>query len=368
MKVALVHDHLNQLGGAERVLRKMTELFPGAPIHTVVATPEVKNFYEGATVVPSFLQYFPAAQRRLKWYLPLIPVAVENFSLHSYDVVLSSVSGLAKGVISHPGSIHICYCHTPTRYLWSDTASYIGALPNNNLVKKVLAFFLHRLRQWDYAAAQRVDYFVANSRFVAERIRKYYNRDSTIIYPPVETKKVSVSYEPGEYFLSMGRLSAYKRVDLVIETFNRLRLPLVVLGKGPDEKRLKAMAGSTIRFVGGVDDAAKAKIIARAKAFIMPLVEDFGIVTVEAMAAGKPVIALAEGGSLEIVVPEKTGILYEDNSWEGLADAVVRFKPEQFDPAVLRKHAEQFDEEVFAKKMLTFVEKAYQEKQGSCRL
>lgn len=368
MKIALVHDHLNQIGGAERTLKKMSEIFPEAPIHTVVATAEVRNFYPEKKVITSFLQHFPGAERWLRWYLPLVPVAVENFSLHDYNIILSSASGLVKGVIAHPGSIHICYCHTPPRYLWSDTASYVEALPTNRLVKQFLPFLLHRLRQWDYAAAQRVDYFIANSRFVAERIRTYYDREATVIYPPVETKKFQVSSEPGEYFLSLGRLSAYKRVDLVIETFNRLRLPLLIVGTGPDEKRLKAMAGPTISFAGAVDDQTKADILKKAKALIMPLVEDFGIVTVETMAAGKPVIALGSGGSLELVIPGKTGVLFKEGTWEELADAIVRFRPQDFNPQILRKHAEQFDEEIFAQKIKPFIEKAYQEKQGVCRL
>lgn len=368
MKIALVHDHLNQIGGAERTLKKMSEIFPEAPIHTVVATPEVRNFFSDVKIITSFLQLCPGAARLLRWYLPFVPVAVENFSLHNYNVVLSSASGLVKGVITHPGSIHICYCHTPPRYLWSDAASYVEALPTNRLIKRFLPFLLHRLRQWDYAAAQRVDYFIANSRFVAERIRTYYDREATVIYPPVETKKFQVSNERGEYFLSMGRLSAYKRVDLVIQTFNRLRLPLLIVGTGPDEKRLKAMAGPTIRFAGAVDDQIRAEILKKAKALIMPLVEDFGIVTVEAMASGKPVIALAAGGSLEIVIPGKTGVLFEEGTWEELADAIVRFRPQDFDPQILRKHAEQFDEKIFSQKLKSFTEKAYQEKQGVCRL
>lgn len=368
MKVALVHDHLNQIGGAERTLKKMSEMFPDAPIHTVVALPKVSAFFAKQKIISSFLQHVPLAQRHLRWYLPLIPVAVENFSLRSFDVILSSASGLVKGVISHPGSTHICYCHTPPRYLWSDTDSYIASLPNNRLVKKVLPLLLHRLRQWDYAAAQRVDYFIANSRFVAERIRTYYHKEAVVIYPPVETKKFKVSYKPGEYFLSMGRLSPYKRVDLVIQAMNKLRLPLVVLGDGPDMRRLKKMAGPTIKFVGAVDDKEKAEIVSRAKALILSLVEDFGIVVVEAMAAGKPVIALGQGGSLETVIPGKTGLLYQDDCWEGLADALVRFNEADYNPDVLRKHAEQFDEEIFAQKLRQFIEQAYLEKQGSCKV
>ncbi len=368
MKVALVHDHLNQLGGAEQVVKKMTQLFPDAPIHTVVATPELRNFYQGTEIIPSFLQYFPGARRHLRWYLPFIPVAVESFGLHAYDVVLSSASGLIKGVITHPGTTHISYCHTPPRYLWSDTASYISALRTTSLVKKLLPFLLHRLRQWDYAAAQRVHYFIAISHFVAERIRTYYQRDAVVIHPPVETKKFHVSHEPGEYFLSMGRLQPYKRVDLAIETFNRLRMPLVVMGGGPDERRLRSLAGPTIRFTGRVDDKTRDNILAHAVALIHPQEEDFGLVSLEAMASGKPVIALGRGGALETVIPKKTGVLFEKETWEDLADTVIRFKPDDFNPDILRKHAEQFDEEIFARKLTAFIEKVYLERQGTCKI
>ncbi len=361
MKVALVHEHLAQDGGAERVLRYLAELYPDAPIFTLVWDRERANpFFLKRDVRTSFIQRLPGGLRFHRWYLSLMPTAVEQYDLSGFDVVLSSASGFAKGVITRPETLHVCYCHSPTRYLWSDTHQYVSDLPNPKLIKQILQLTLTRLRQWDRLAADRVDEFIANSQTVARRITKYYRRPSTIIHPPVEVSQFAVSSAPGTYYLTGGRLVAYKRFDLVIRAFNKLGLPLKVFGDGPVEGALKGMAKDTIEFVGRVSDKERGNLFSNCLAFINMQEEDFGITVLEAQAAGRPVIALAAGGALESIIPNRTGLFVADQDWESLADTVIRFKPEQFDPRAIRAHAQMFDIPIFQERIRTFIDDAWQ--------
>jgi len=352
MKVALVHDHLTQEGGAEKTLLALQEIWPTAPTYTLLYDQKKFNgTFVGKNIKTSFLQNWPGALKHYQWFLPLMPQATESYDLMDYDLIISSCSAMAKGVITGSQTVHICYCHTPTRYLWSDTHRYVEELKSNRLIKKIVPYYLHRLRLWDQLAAQRVDTFVANSNNVAKRIKKYYRRDSIVIHPPVETDFFSISPAVGNYYLTGGRLVTYKRFDLTIKAFNRLGIPLKIFGEGPEYQNLKNLAKSNIEFLGKVPANDLKKIYNQAIAFIHPQVEDFGITIVESMASGRPVIAYGEGGACETVVAGKTGQFFDEQSWEALADTVVRFKPENYNSREVKNYAEQFSQKNFEIKM-----------------
>ena len=363
MRVALVHDHLTQLGGAERVLEVLQSLWPLAPTFTLLYDEKTMNKTFGhKDIRTSFLQKIPGAIKRMRWLLPLMPVATEHYPLNSYDVVISSASSFAKGVITSSDAIHICYCHTPTRYLWSDAASYVHELHAPGFVKILLPILQSILRSWDKVAADRVDLFVANSETVRQRIQKYYGKDSIVIHPPVSTEEFSISTAPKTAFLIGGRLVSYKRYDLVIEAFNRIGLPLIVFGSGPEETKLRAMAKSNISFVGRITDDERARLYANALAFIHPQEEDFGITAVESMAAGRPVIAFKKGGATETVIDGITGLFFEEQSWETLADTILHFDEKKFNPNTIKTRAEQFSLSRFRKEMHDVVTKTWEAK------
>jgi len=363
MNVALVHDHLNQIGGAERVVLALHKIYPQAPLYTLAHDPKkIRDFFNGLDIQTSFIQRLPFSLSHLRWYLGLMPAAIEAFNLAPFDVIISSASAFGKGAITPPRSLHICYCHTPTRYLWSDANAYVDDLGGGALVKKILPLILNRLRMWDQLAAQRVDYFIANSRFVAGRIKRYYNRESTVIYPPVDVHNYPF-IEKGDYFVIASRLRPYKKVDIAIKAFNRLNIPLVVIGDGEEEAKLKKIAGSAIAFTGQIGEIEKKRLLAGALGFIHPQEEDFGIAAVEAMAAGTPVIAFGRGGARETVVEGITGTFFEEQTWQSLADAVIRFRRLSFDYERIRDHAQQFSEERFMNEIENFVEMKYLERQ-----
>lgn len=362
MKIALVHDHLNQLGGAERVLRAFTDIYPEAPIYTLIYdSKKTNNFFKEKKIIESFIARFPLAKRKFRWYLPMMVPATESYDLSNYDIVLSDSSGLAKGVLTSPKTVHICYCHTPTRYLWSEHNEIIDKLERNWLVRRASQLYRSYLRMWDKLAADRVDYFIANSQFVARRIKKYYHRDSVVINPPVDINRFSISPEVGDYYLIVSRLRPYKKVDIAVQAFNRLGLPLYIIGYGEEEERLKAMAKPNIKFLGNVSDQEVVKYISRCKAFINPQEEDFGITIIEAMAAGRPVIAYAAGGAMETVIPGQTGVLFDEQSWEALSDTVIHFNSSEFDPKIIRQHAEQYDTIHFNERIRSFIERSWRE-------
>lgn len=363
MKIALIHDHLAQNGGAENVVRAFCDIWPDAPIYVVVHDPKnCDPFFNTKDVRTSFIQHLPLGVKKYQWYLPLMPAAVETYDLSEFDVVLSSTSSFAKGVVTRPETLHISYCHTPTRFLWSDTHSYTAELGVSSFVKKLLPVFLSHIRMWDQMAARRVDTFISNSRIIQWRIKKYYDRESTIIYPPVSTKEFTIAKKEdiGDYFLAGGRLVAYKRFDLLIEAFNNLGIPLKIFGSGPALPELKRMAASNIEFVGRVPDADLKKLYAECAAFLNPQEEDFGITMIEAMAAGRPVIAYNKGGARDIVEHGKTGILVDYQTWEDFADTVIGFDKHAFDPQAIRDKALTFELETFKKNIKEFVEQEYE--------
>lgn len=364
MRVALVHDHLIQQGGAERVLEALQAMWPEAPTFTLFYDKEaLKADFGHRDIRPSFLQRLPFAKSKFRWLLPLMPYATESYDLSDYDVVISSTSAFAKGVITRPETLHICYCHTPTRYLWSDTSSYVEELNAHGLVKKVLPFVLSKLRLWDRAAADRTDFFIANSKTVKQRINKYYRRDSQIIYPPVDVNKFAISNEEKKYYLAGGRLVSYKRFDLIVDAFTKLGKPLKIFGTGPAEEELKRQAGSSVEFLGRVSDSERARLFSGAIAFIHPQEEDFGITSVESMATGRPVIAFNKGGAKETVIEGVTGAFFREQTPDGIIKAVEALHPEQFNPQTIRAHAEKFSTERFRQELHAFVQKTWADHQ-----
>lgn len=362
MKVALIHDHLAQDGGAEKVLKVLADMFPEAPIYTLLYEKKYADkYFKSRHIETSIIQRLPGGVKHYQWYMPFMPMAVEFFDLNDFDVVISDASAFAKGVITSSQTLHICYCHTPTRYLWSDTHQYIYDLKYNKYFKKVISLVLNYIRMWDKLAADRVDSYIANSRFVAGRIKKYYKRESTIIYPPVETEKFKISPEVGDYFLIGGRLAPYKRIDLVVEAFKNTNKKLKIYGDGVDLERLKKMAKGypNIEFLGWVDDITKAELYSRALAFIYPQVEDFGITAVEAQASGRPVIAYRRGGAIETVVDGVTGMFFNEQTPNSLAQAINNFDKARFNPEVIKQHAEQFSVAKFKHEINKYIEESW---------
>jgi glycosyltransferase involved in cell wall biosynthesis len=368
MKIAIVHDYLNQMGGAEFVVKVLREIYPEAPIYTSVYVPSaVCPSFRTADIRTSFMQRLPGLAKHGRKYLPLYPYAVEQFDLSEYDVVLSSSSAFAKGVVTPPHTCHICYCYTPMRFAWN-YHMYIEQEPFSRLIRACLPYVIHRLRRWDVITANRVDHFIAISEEIRQRIRKYYRRESEIIHPPVDTGKFKVSEADGGYFLVISRLMPYKRIDIVIQAFNELGLRLRIVGNGRDKKRLQDMSGPTIEFLGRLSDDEMQRCLGECRALIFPGFEDFGLVPVEAMACGKPVIAFGAAGALETVLEDKTGSLFFEQTPEAVMDVVRRFDPSRFDPYKLRRHAEQFDTSVFKERIASFVRERFDEHRTSTML
>lgn len=371
-RVALVHDWLTGMRGGERCLEVFCELFPEADLYTLLHVPgSVSPVIENRRVVTSFIQRLPGAERRYRHYLPLFPAAVRAFDLAGYDLVLSSSHAVAKSVRVPPGARHVCYCFTPMRYLWDLYDDYFGAragLATRVLMPPVAAW----LRRWDRATAAGVHHFVAISRFVADRIRRAYGRDADVIYPPVDVSRFRLDETPGEFYLVVSALTPYKRVDLAVEACNRLGRRLLVVGSGPEERRLRALAGPTVELLGWRDDALTAELYARCRALLFPPLEDFGIAPLEAMAAGRPVIAFGQGGARETVVPPgegdaPTGLFFDHQTVEDLVDAIRHLESGaiQFEPKALRRRAEGFDRPLFKERMQTYLRARLAER-GRC--
>jgi glycosyltransferase involved in cell wall biosynthesis len=367
LKVALVHDFLNQYGGAERVLSALCEIFPEAPIYTLLYDPQkMRGKFKDADIRLSFLQKFPKfLKRRHKYMLPFMPTAPETFNLRDFDLVISSSSAFAKGIIVKPKTIHICYCHSPMRYAWDWNEKYLSEQGLGSGRKIFARLMLNYVRTWDKAAADRPDFFIANSRATQTRIKKYYRRESEVVYPPVEinpppapplrkgeSQKI-LPLEKGDKggFLIVSRLSPYKKVEVAIEVMNKLDLPLVVIGEGDRKyvKYLKSIAGPKTKFLGWKSDENVKKYFASCRAFLFPGEDDFGIAPVEAMSFGKPVIALRHGGATETVIEGETGEFFDEPMIEVLADAVRRFQENEknYDPAKIRAQAGKFSKEKF---------------------
>jgi glycosyltransferase involved in cell wall biosynthesis len=361
MKVAVVHYWWLSNRGGEAVVSALIELFPHADLFVHVCDEALvretlgPNF-EGR-IITSFISRLPGAKRHYQKYLPFMPMALEQLDLSAYDLVISSESGPAKGVVTRPDATHICYCHSPMRYVWDMYHEYVSRA--GRLVRTLFPAIAHWLRVWDRVAADRVDVFVANSSFIAARIRKFYRREAEIIYPPVSTAAFSHEQPRGDYYLCLGQLVAYKRADIAVDAFNRLQLPLVVIGEGETFDELKARAGANITFLGRQPFAVVKQHLEHCKGLIFPGVEDFGIVPVEAMASGAPVIAYGRGGALDTVVDGQTGILFHEQTVDALAEAVrkVESGAVRFAPEVLRRHALGFDKEIFKGRIRALVER-----------
>lgn len=361
MKIALVHDYLSQDGGAERVLQAFHEIWPEAPIFVLFYDKKRLPQFREIDVRQSFIAHMPYGKTRYQWYLPWMPLATERHDLGEFDVVLSSTSAFAKGVITRPDTLHISYCHTPTRYLWTDTHTYISDLKYNRAIKAILPRLIHKLRMWDKSSVDRVDHFIANSRTVRGRIQKYYRRDSEVIYPPVDIDNFFISNDIGDYYVSGGRIVAYKQFDILVQTFNRLGWRLKIFGDGPELAKLKKHAKRNIQFLGRVSDKEKADLLSRAQAFLHPQVEDLGITPIESMASGRPVIAYGEGGVTETVIPQKTGVFFYKQNWETLLDTLVHFDPYNWDSDAIREWAKRFDKKEFKKRIHRGVEDRYED-------
>jgi len=377
LRVAFVHYWLIAHRGGERVLEALGEIFPQADIFTLVYDPErTSPAIRRHHIQTSFIQKLPFGPSHHRAFLPLYPLALENFDLRGYDLVISSESGPAKGVITDPETCHICYCHTPMRYLWNQYHDYRAGA--GALTRLVMPLAAHRLRQWDLATASRVDHFVANSKNTARRIRKYYGREAEVIYPPVDIERFAPgggeASRGGEdtaatapYYLVVSELVPYKRIDLAVEAFNRLGRRLIVVGDGPELRRCQKLAGRNVEFMGRVEDDRLARLYAGCRAFIFPGEEDFGIAPVEAQACGRPVIAYGKGGALETVIapngengPEPgqcTGLFFASQTVEALVEAVKHFElvENRFDPSFVRRHAEGFAAQRFTREITAFI-------------
>jgi glycosyltransferase involved in cell wall biosynthesis len=347
MKVAIVHDYLNQAGGAERVVVSLHRLFPEAPIYTSILDRD--SLWPGladADIRTSWLQRMPGLKKHFKKYLLLYPSAIESFDLSPYDLVISSSSAFAKGAIAAPGAVHICYCHTPMRFVW-DYDRYVERENFGVINRVLLPYAVRRLRRWDLATSDRPDGYIANSSTVASRIRTCYGRDSQVIHPPVDLPDEGHYTGDEPYYLVVSRLNGYKRIDLPVKLFSERGWPLVVIGDGPQRKMLEAMAGPSVRFLGRIPDGEVQRHYALSRGFILPGEEDFGITPLEANAAGRPVIAYRAGGALDTVIHQQTGILFDQQSPTSLADAVLQAQARSWDKAALRRHAAGFGEHRF---------------------
>lgn len=349
MKIALVYDWVNKIGGAERVLGAIHKIWPEAPLYTAVYNPETTDWAKDFRVIPSFLQHFPAAKSHHEFYAPLMPLAFESFNFDEYEVVISITSAEAKGIITKPGTLHICYCLTPPRYLWGGTKSYS--------VSPLLQPLLTGMRIWDQTAGFRPDIYWAISKTVARRIEKYYSRNASVLYPPVEVNQFVPGKKGGEdFFLIVSRLVPYKRVDLAITAFNQLRLPLKIIGTGSELSRLRKMAQANVTFLGQLTDKEVLMYYQKCKAVVFPGEEDFGLVPLEAQSCGKPVIAYGRGGALETVVEGQTGEFFKDQTAKCLVSVIKQFNPAKYKSENCRKQAERFGVGIFQRDFKSLVE------------
>jgi glycosyltransferase involved in cell wall biosynthesis len=348
MKIALIQDWLTGFAGGEQVLLALHEMFPDASIYTSLYSPEKVPQFKGVDVRTSYLQRVPVINKRDKLAIPLMPAAFESFDLKEYDVIFSVGGGLSKGVITHPGQIHISYCHTPIRYVWRLGGDNRNEGAWDSWLREIA---MHKLRMWDVVSANRVDHFIANSTTVQKRISKIYRKDSVVVSPPADINRFELSHQADDYFLTVGRMVSYKRTDLIIEAFKKTGKPLKIVGSGPEEARLKQLAqeAPNIYFTGRVSDAELKRLYGNARAFVFAAEEDAGIVPVEAMACGKPVIAYGKGGVTDVVRDGQDGLYFANQHSDSLVAALERFEAMSFDVENIRKQAECFGKEAFQK-------------------
>ncbi|MFC1627475.1 glycosyltransferase [Patescibacteria group bacterium] len=372
MKIALVYDRINKFGGAERVLLALHQIWPQAPIYTAVFNPQTANWAKTIKIKPSFLNNFPLAKTHHELYPLLTPMAFESFNFNKCDIVISITSAEAKAVITQPKTLHLCYCLTPTRYLWSHQKQYLkspGLGILNSIAKAVFSLTQQYQKKLDLALASRPDKYIAISNTIAQRIKQYYQKDSSVIYPPVEFSKFSKSSKQkpkfNNYYLIVSRLTPYKKIDLAIKACNQLKQNLIIVGQGRQLGVLKKLAGPTIKFITNVKDQQLVSLYQNALALIMPQEEDFGIVALEAQSAGIPVIAFKKGGAIETIVNQKTGIFFKSQTVDSLIKAMKQFTSLTWDKSTIQSQAKKFDIKIFKKQFLTTVEEQWQKHQNS---
>jgi glycosyltransferase involved in cell wall biosynthesis len=363
MRVALVHDWFTVYAGAERVVEQILRVFPQADVYALVdfLKGEERGFLQGKRVRVSFIQRLPGAQQRYRTYLPLMPLAIEQFDLRGYDLVISSSHAVAKGVITGPDQLHICYCHSPIRYAWDLQHQYLKESGLERGVKSWIArALLHYLRLWDSRTTNGVDVFIANSRYIARRILKVYRRQAEVIYPPVDVEAFTLRQDKEDFYLTASRMVPYKRIDLIVEAFSRMPdKRLVVIGDGPEMPKVRAKAGPNVTLLGYQPFEVLRGYMQRAKAFVFAAEEDFGIAPVEAQACGTPVIAFGKGGATETVVAGETGVFFQDQNVSSLIKAIEEFEKLSFDPLRVRKNAERFSSERFRREFAALIEREW---------
>lgn len=370
-KIAIVCDWMTNWGGAERCVQAFHEIWPESPIYTLIYNKKKMPEFKDADIRTSYLQKMPLAKKKWQFYLNQMPFAMEQFDLSEYDIVLSASHVVAKGAITKPSSLHVCYLYSPTRYLWDYMHLYIKEMGITKIgfIDKILKEYIkrrfHIIRGWDYSAGQRPDKIVAISNYIRNRTKKYYRRETDVIYPPVNSELYQPANESEieDYFLIVGRQVDYKKTDIVVEAFNKNGLPLVVIGDGPALKKLKAMGNKNIKFLGRISDAEVKKYYAKCRAFIFPQEEDFGITPLEAQSAGRPVIAYRAGGALETVIEGETGEFFDEQTPESIIEAVNKFDHKKFNPNRIRQHALGFDNKVFKENIKKYIEDSWVEHQ-----
>lgn len=371
MKVALVHDWLNnKMGGAERVLLELARIYPEAPIYTLIYNEEkFQKFGLTSRIHTSYLQKIPKfLSRSSRYLLPFIPRAVKQFDFSSYDVVISSSSAFVKNIITPPQTLHICYCHAPMRFAWDYWPEYLDEQKVGPIRTFLIREMVSKLRIWDYYGAKGVDQYIANSHTTAQRIKKYYNRDSVIINPGIDLKKFRQERQKEDLYITLAMLTPYKKIDLVIEAFNQNGKELAIIGDGPQRDKLERLAGPNIRFEGFLDDDTKHNLLANAKALIFPNEEDFGIAPIEALASGTPVIAYGKGGVTETIEDGKTGVLFSDQTAASLNNAIEKFQKIHFNSNTLIKEAAKYDMKIFDRKIKSLVAKVYKQHANTTQL
>jgi glycosyltransferase involved in cell wall biosynthesis len=351
MKVALVHDFLVKLGGAERVVKTLTDMFPSAPIYTLLYDEaRVGHVFPKSNVRTSDLQNLPKfLRKRSKYFFHKMPQHIESFDLSGYDVVISSNTAMSHGIITSASTKHFCYCHSPMRYAWDWTHKYMDEQKVGRLKKAAISHLLKKVRIWDYYSSDRVDHYIANSETVRKRIQKYYRRDASVIYPPVDTERFKLNPNRENYFLIVSTLTPYKNIELAIETFNKVRKKLVIIGDGSDRARLESLAGPHVDFLGFKPDEVVREYMQNCRAFVFPGEDDFGMTPVEAMACGKPVLAYGKGGATETIIAGRTGEFFEESTVKSMENGLARLlvNESRYDPVKIRKHAKQFDRKYF---------------------
>lgn len=355
-RIAIFHDNFAQMGGAEKVAEEIYNLLPGASLHSTIAVPEVlSRGLRQTNIKTSWMQYLPGLRRHFRHYFLLYPFAVESVDLSAYDLIISCCFGYAKGVRKRKDAIHVCYCHTPMRWVWR-YEDYSERAGFGRLSRRLLPLLLSVLKRWDLRASRRPDYFIANSQAVAKRIKTFYGRDSVVIPPPIDVNRFQLDDAQEDYYLVLSRLVPYKRIDLAVAACTKLNRQLLVIGDGPDRARLEKIAGPSIRFLGRQSDEAVARYAARCRALLFPGEEDFGMTPLEVNAAGRPVIAFRAGGALETVVEGRTGIFFDQPEAESLVHAIKKFESCKWNASELRAHAARFDCSVFATRLLEYLQ------------